>query len=319
MKLSIIVPCYNEEDNIKPLYNKVCEVLNNQVESFELIFVNDGSADRTQAVLEDLLHHADTPVKVITFSRNFGKESAIFAGLHEVNGQYICLMDGDLQQSPSLVLEMVRYLDAHDDCDCVTACQEERNENAIISFFKKSFYSIINKMSDTQFVNGASDFRTFRRNVADAVLNMSEYHRFSKGLFAWVGFNTHYIPYTADERLSGSSKWTVLKLFRYAFEGIMAFSTAPLRLPLFLGLGCITGSGLTALKGAAQGKSADPGQKRSSRLTGLILFMGGLQLTATGVLGEYLAKTYQEVKGRPVYIVRSVLSNEDDNNDGDNR
>lgn len=300
MKLSLIVPCYNEEGNILPLYNKVKETFSGKLSSYEFVFINDGSYDHTGAVLAGLVQKADTPVKVVNFSRNFGKESGIYAGLHYAGGEYICIMDGDLQQSPEFLLEMTDYLDRHPDCDCVAAYQENRNENPGLVFLKENFYKIINRISDTEFRSDASDFRTFRRNVAETILNMPEYHRFSKGIFSWVGFNTHYIPYQADERLTGTSKWSFLKLWKYAFEGIIAFSTKPLELPFWGGL-ALSGASLVPLAAA---------KKESSKTNALIALVGGLNMTAVGIGCIYLSKTYLQVKNRPVYIVKSVLTNE---------
>lgn len=300
MKLSLIVPCYNEEGNILPLYNKVKDTFSGKLPSYEFVFINDGSYDNTGSVLAKLVQKADTPVKVINFSRNFGKESGIYAGLHYADGEYICIMDGDLQQSPEFLLQMTGYLDTHPDCDCVAAYQENRNENPGLVFLKENFYKIINRISDTEFRSDASDFRTFRRNVAETILNMPEYHRFSKGIFSWVGFNTHYIPYQADERLTGTSKWSFLKLWKYAFEGIIAFSTKPLELPFWGGL-ALSGASLVSLVTS---------KKESSKTNALIALVGGLNMTAVGIGCIYLSKTYLQVKNRPVYIVKSVLTNE---------
>ncbi|MEE1353988.1 MAG: glycosyltransferase family 2 protein [Acutalibacteraceae bacterium] len=302
MKLTLIVPCYNEEGNILPLYNKVKETFEEKITDYEFVFINDGSTDRTGAILAALVKTADIPMKVVNFSRNFGKESGIYAGLHYADGEYICVMDGDLQQNPSFLLEMTGYLDDHPDCDCVAAYQENRSESPALIFFKDGFYKIINKISDTEFVMGASDFRTFRRNVAETILNMPEYHRFSKGIFSWVGFNTHYIPYQADDRLTGTTKWSFLKLWKYAFEGILAFSTKPLELPFWGGLG-LTGIGLLRTAVAAAKKDD------SGKTNGLIALIGGLNMAATGIAGIYLSKTYVQSKGRPVYIAKSVLTN----------
>lgn len=306
MKLSLIIPCYNEEGNVLPLYETVNQTFQDQIGSYEFVFVNDGSYDRTAEVLADLVKTADRPVKVVNFSRNFGKESAIYAGLQNASGEYTCLIDGDLQQNPSFLLEMVGYLDTHPECDVVAAVQENRSENPFVVFLKDNFYKVINRISDVDFVTGASDFRTFRAQVKEALLGMTEYHRFSKGLFSWVGFNTHYIPYTADERLSGTTKWSFFKLWKYAFEGILAFSTKPLELPLWIGTGISGISCLSLLRHS--GKRGDSGQKTRS----LIGLLGGLQLAAIGMVGIYLSKTYLQVKDRPVFITKSILTNQND-------
>ena len=289
-------------------FTKVNETFEGRLSDYEFVFVNDGSYDNTPAVLKELVNNADHPVTVVNFSRNFGKESAILAGLHQATGDYISLIDGDLQQNPSFVLDMVSHLEENEDCDCVCAYQENRKESPAMVFLKDGFYKIINRISETTFVSGASDFRTFRRNVAEAVMDLSEYRRFSKGLFSWVGFNTYYMPYTVEERLSGSSKWNVLKLFKYAFDGIIAFTTKPLKLATFAGLGTFTGAGVYALLKAVLKKGLEPYEK----LIAVILAVSGMQLTATGIASEYLARTYDQVKGRPVYIAKSVLTNKSD-------
>ncbi len=311
MKLSLLIPCYNEEGNILPLYNAVKDAFDDKIWDYELIYINDGSFDSTASVLKKLVKDADVPVKAINFSRNFGKESAIFAGLHEASGDYITIMDGDLQQRPEVVLEMVNILDENKEYDCVTAFQEERNESKALIFFKDKFYKIINYISDTNFVNGASDFRTFRKNMADALLEMTEYHRFSKGLFSWVGFNTCYIPYKAEARYTGSTKWSFLKLTKYAVEGILAFTTTPLRISSVIGL-VTTAAGLMyslclAVSGLLGRKS-----ENYQKLAALITVLSGMQLTSTGIAGEYIARTYTQVKNRPVYVIRDILTNQKD-------
>lgn len=299
MKVSLVIPCYNEEGNVLPLYDTVVRAFDGTVPDYEFVFVNDGSADRTPDVLNELVATAKKPVKAVHFSRNYGKESAILAGLTEADGDCFTIMDGDLQQSPTVVVDMVRYLEEHPDCDCVTAFQESRSESPVMIFFKDNFYKIINRVSDTTFVNGASDFRTFRRNVRDAVLDLPETSRFSKGIFSWVGFETHYIPYTADERLSGTSKWNFLKLWKYAISGIISFTTTPLRLPLVF-------SGVT---GAAALASAVFDKKKKDRALPAILGTGSVLLFAIGILGEYIARVFQEAKGRPRYIIKDILDN----------
>ncbi len=308
MKLSLIVPCFNEEGNIRPLYDAVTQAFDGRITDYEFVFINDGSRDNTAAVLKDLVTASDVPMKVINFSRNFGKESGIYAGLHYTDGDYITVMDGDLQQTPDVILDMVDYLDAHDECDCVAAFQEDRSEQKVLIFFKNAFYKIINSLSDTEFRMGASDFRTFRRSVGDAILSMPEYHRFSKGIFSWVGFHTHFIPYTAEDRHSGTTKWSFTKLWRYAWEGILAFSTKPLELPLWGGLG------LSALSLCSLGRASAKKQE-TKKTNWLIALFGSLNLTASGLLGLYLSKTYEESKDRPIYLVRDVLTNEPEHED----
>lgn len=299
MKVSLIIPCYNEEGNVRPLYDTVVRTFDGVVPDYEFVFIDDGSRDRTPEVLNELVATADKPVKAVHFSRNYGKESAILAGLNEASGDCFTIMDGDLQQGPDVVVEMVRYLEEHTDCDCVTAFQENRHESPVMVFFKNGFYGLINRISDVEFVNGASDFRTFRRNVRDAVLSLPETSRFSKGIFPWVGFETHYMPYTAADRLSGSSKWNFIKLWKYAISGIISFTTTPLRLPLVF-------SGIT---GAAAVGSAVFDKKRKDRALPAILGTGSVLLLAVGILGEYIAQVFVEMKHRPVYIIKKVLDN----------
>lgn len=312
MKLSLIIPCYNEEENVNPLFDAICGVLDGNIESYELIFINDGSTDKTMAKLKELSANTEIPIKIINFSRNFGKEAGIYAGLEEAEGDYICLIDADLQQNPKFVLKMVQTLDEHEEYDCVAAYQKERHESRRNIFFKNTFYKMMNKISDTDFVNGASDFRTFRRCVRDAILSMPEYHRFSKGIFTWVGFNTHYMPYDADARLNGTSKWSFWKLFKYAIEGIVAFTTVPLRMSSFVGLLSSAASIIYLIIVIIQKLAFGIAVPGYATIVVLILLIGGLQLAALGIIGEYLARTYVQTKQRPIYVAREVISNKED-------
>lgn len=228
MKLTLVVPCFNEEESVIEFYSEVTRVFKDKVEDYELVFVNDGSRDKTPQILRAIYEKADN-VKVVNFSRNFGKEAAIYAGLKQSSGDYTCVIDADLQQRPEVVLEMKQILDENADIDCVAAYQGERKESKLLIFFKDKFYEIINKLSDVELYPGASDFRLMRRQMLDSVLDMSEYSRFSKGIFSFVGYNTKYIPYEVQERAAGTSKWSFMKLFRYAIEGIVGYSTIPLK------------------------------------------------------------------------------------------
>ena len=241
MKLSLVVPCYNEAENVAPFQEAVIQAFQGCGYDFELVFINDGSRDATLHNLKKLYSAQKCPVKVVSFSRNFGKEAGIYAGLQYAEGSYIALIDADLQQRPEIVRDMVKILDEQPEYDVVAAYQDRRGEGKVLSFFKKSFYWMINKLSDVTLQPDASDFRTFRRSVRDSILELAEYHRFSKGIFAWVGYDTCFIPYTACERASGTSKWNFWKLTEYAIEGIIGFSTAPLRLATVLG--CVSGVG----------------------------------------------------------------------------
>lgn len=309
MKLSLVVPCFNEEESIENFYCEVSKVFSGKISDYEFVFVNDGSKDKTPAMLKNIYGQSNR-VKVISFSRNFGKEAAIYAGLNNASGDYTCVIDADLQQHPEVVLEMMGILDNDPSIDCVAAYQGERKESKPLIFFKDKFYKIINKISEVEFYPGASDFRLMRRPMLEAVLEMSEYHRFSKGLFSFVGFNTKYIPYEVQERAAGSSKWSFFKLLKYAIEGIVGYTTTPLRLATFAGIGCIIASILyliiALIVGACVGKIT-----AIIAIITLILLLGGMQFLFIGIVGEYLARTYMQVKGRPVYITKEVLSYED--------
>lgn len=312
--LSLVIPCYNEENNIQILFDEVNKVfLNNNINDYEFVFVNDGSTDKTYQNLKKVYNenHSQYNIKVLTFSRNFGKESAMYAGMSKASGDLVCIIDADLQQRPEVIVEMLKHLNEDEDLDCITAYQEERKESKVLSFFKSSFYKIINKISDVEFVNGASDFRLMRRNMVDAILDMTEYHRFSKGLFSYVGFNTKYIPYTVAERGNGESKWSFYKLFKYALEGIFAFSTLPLKIATYAGFFSSFCSLIYLVVVVLQKliKGIDvPGY---ATIVVLLLFIGGLQLFCLGILGEYISKMYVQVKDRPIYILKEYLHNDE--------
>lgn len=315
MKLSLVVPCFNEEGNVPLFYEAVKADFASVSFDYEIVFVNDGSADGTLAELKKLLGEA-IPVRIVSFSRNFGKEAAIFAGLKESTGDYVTVIDADLQQRPSIALEMVRMLDENPETDCIAAYQENRKESGLLVFFKKAFYGIINKFSDTEFVQGASDFRTFRRKMVDAVIETGEYFRFSKGLFSWVGFNTEYVPYVVEERATGSSKWSFRKLFRYAVDGIEAFSTVPLKLSLFAGFALLAASLIYVIVKIILRFSALVPWTEASWIIFLLLLIGGAVLVSAGIIGEYLAKVYVQTKGRPIYIAKEILTNKRSDSDG---
>ena len=309
MKLSLVVPCYNEEGNIALMYDAVKSDFKDADFSYEIVFVNDGSKDGTLKELKKLLD-GDIPVKIVNFSRNFGKESAMYAGLKESEGEYVTIIDADLQQRPSIALEMVRMLEDDPDTDCIACYQEDRNESKALVFFKNNFYKIINKFADTEFVKGASDFRTFRRPMVEAILEMDEYFRFSKGLFSWVGYNTKFVPYKAEERATGTSKWSFKKLFAYALEGIFAFTTAPLKIATGLGIISMISSFIYLIvKIILRFASHDPFTADGAIIV-LVTLIGGAILTCLGIIGEYLARVYVQTKGRPIYIAKNVLKND---------
>lgn len=308
MKLSLVIPCFNEEANIMPFYQASKEVFADC--EVEWVFVNDGSKDGTLSVLKEL-YAQERGIKIVNLSRNFGKEAAMYAGLKESAGEYVTIIDADLQQHPRYAREMMEFLDAHPEYDAVAAYQAERKEGRGMSFFKKLFYKLINRMCEIDFRSGASDFRTLRRSVVESVLSMQEYFRFSKGLFSWVGYETYYMPYTVAHRNAGKSTWSFKKLFRYAMEGIIAFSTAPLTLAVYLG-GIFSFLSLLYMVVVIIQKlffGIDvPGYPT---LIVLILLLGGIQMILLGIIGQYIAKIYIEGKKRPIYIAREVLSKDE--------
>ena len=307
MKLSLVVPCYNEAENVAAFQDAVIAAFDGCGYDYEIVFVNDGSRDATLHNLKKLHAQQKCPVQVISFSRNFGKESGLYAGLEHARGEYISLIDADLQQRPEIVRDMVKILDEQPEYDVVAAYQDRRGEGKVLSFFKKSFYALINKLSKVTLQPAASDFRTFRRSVRESLLDMPEYHRFSKGLFAWVGYNTCFIPYTACERASGTTKWSFWKLVEYAIEGIIGFSTAPLRLATVLGT--LTGIGAilyliwVIIEKLVWG-IAVPGY---ATIIVLILFFSCIQLFCIGIIGEYVGRIFEQGKDRPIYIAKEVL------------
>jgi len=307
MKLSLVVPCYNEEENVAAFQAAVLEAFHGCGFDYEIIFIDDGSRDATLHNLRKLHAAQKCPVKVISFSRNFGKEAGLYAGLQHASGEYISLIDADLQQRPEIVLDMLKILEEQPEVDMVAAYQDRRNEGKVLSFFKRSFYSIINKLSDVTLQPDASDFRTFRRSVRDSILSLTEYHRFSKGIFAWVGYNTRFIPYTACERAHGKTKWNFWKLLNYAIEGIIGFSTAPLRLATVLGgvsgIIAIVYLLMVIVEKLVWGIDV-PGYATAIVL---ILFFGATQLFCIGIIGEYVGRTFEQTKGRPVYIAKEIL------------
>lgn len=312
MKLSLVVPCYNEAESVALFQEAVIQAFAECDYDYEIVFVNDGSRDATLHNLRKLHSQQKCPVKVVSFSRNFGKEAALYAGIQHAKGEYISLIDADLQQRPEIVQDMVKILDENDQYDVVAAYQDRRGEGSILSFFKKGFYSLINKLSTVKLQPDASDFRTFRRNVAQSLLELKEYHRFSKGIFAWVGFETCFIPYTACERVAGSTKWSFRKLFNYALEGIVGFSTAPLRLSVYLGLftavAAIIYSIAVLLEKLIYGIPV-PGY---ATIIVLILLLGSMQLFCIGIIGEYVGKIFEQSKNRPIYLPKEYLTYEEE-------
>lgn len=312
MKLSLVVPCYNEAENVAAFQDAVITAFEGCGYDYEIVFIDDGSKDATLHNLKKLHAAQRCPVKVISFSRNFGKEAGLYAGLQHASGDYISLIDADLQQRPEIVRDMVRILDEEPQYDVVAAYQDRRGEGKVLSFFKRSFYSIINRLSKVTLQPDASDFRTFRRSVRDSLLELAEYHRFSKGLFAWVGYETKFIPYTACPRASGTTKWNFWKLVNYAVEGIIGFSTAPLRLATCLGgvtgIAAIIYLIVVVLQKLICGIDV-PGY---ATIIVLILLLGSVQLFCIGIIGEYVGRTFEQTKNRPVYLAKEILSYEEE-------
>ena len=308
MDLSLIVPCYNEENNIRKFYDVAEEAFAGSGVKLQYVFVNDGSSDNTSNVLKALFEEkTNSNITVVSFSRNFGKEAAIYAGLTKSCGEYSCIIDADLQQNPNTAREMLDIIRNNPELDCVCAFQGERSEGKLLTAMKSLFYKIMNKLVETEFKNGASDFRLFNSKVKEAVLSLGEYHRFSKGIFSWVGFNVHYMEYKADERNDGESKWSVGKLFKYALMGIVAFSTAPLQLATYIGSFATVFSVIYLIITLIRKFTSNINVDGFTQLVILITFFSGMLLFTVGIIGEYIAKIYQQVKNRPIYIAKDIL------------
>ncbi len=306
MKLSLVAPCYNEEGNVRLFCEEARRILDGY--DYEIVFINDGSKDGTLKELRKLYEEKKEQMTIINFSRNFGKEAGLYAGLQHAKGDYIVIIDTDLQQPIEVAKEMMDFLEEHPEYDEVAAYQEERKEGKIMTAFKSAFYSLINRLCDVELYKNASDFRCMRRSVVNAILDMTEYHRFSKGIFAWIGFETYYRPYEVRERNAGTTSWSFWKLVNYALEGVISFSTKPLKMATKLGIGtsllAIIYMIVVIIQKLAFGNDV-PGYPT---IIVLILLIGGIQLTVLGIIGEYLAKMHIEVKNRPIYIAKNVWS-----------
>lgn len=304
-KISIIVPCFNEEEVLEIFYNKITEVSETIDAEFEYIFVDDGSEDKTLQILKEYAKNDDR-VRFISFSRNFGKEAAMYAGLKESTGDYVAIMDADLQDPPELLNEMYSTL-LEKEFDCVATKRKTRKgENLIISFFSKLFYKIINKLTRTEIVNGARDYRLMTRQMVDSILKVTEYNRFSKGIFSWVGFKTKWIAYDNRERAAGKTKWSFGKLFIYALDGITAFSTTPLLISALAGMFfCVISFLMIIFIIIRTCIYGDPVAGWPSMIC-VILFVSGIQLFCLGIMGQYMSKEYMEIKNRPLYIVKET-------------
>ena len=311
MKLSLVVPCFNEAESVQFFQDAVIQAFDGCRYDYEIIFVDDGSKDKTLFQLKKIYTAQRCPVKVVSFSRNFGKESAIYAGMKQASGEYVSLIDADLQQRPEIVRDMVQMLDNQPEYDVVAAYQDRRGEGKVLSFFKKSFYQVINLLSPVKLHPDASDFRTFRRCVAEDLIRMAEYHRFSKGLFSWVGYETCYIPYTACERVAGTTKWSFRKLLNYAIDGIIGFSTAPLRMATYLGAVSAVTAVLYLIWVIVEKLVWGIDVPGYATIIVLILALGAMQLICIGIIGEYVGRTFEQSKNRPIYIAKEILNYEE--------
>lgn len=304
-KISLVVPCYNEEEVINLFYDEIQKIKNDFSKvSFEIIFVNDGSHDNTLNMMRKLSKNND--VRYISFSRNFGKEAAMYAGLEAATGDYVAIMDADLQDPPALLKEMYEILESGE-YDCVATRRVSRKGEPIIrSFFARLYYKIINKISKTEIVDGARDFRLMSRQMVNSILSLHEYNRFSKGIFSWVGYRTKWLEYENIERAAGTTKWSFWKLFLYSLESIVAFSTVPLSIASVMGiLFCFISFVIIILIIIRTLIFGDPTSGWPSMVC-IMFFIGGVQLLCTGIMGQYLSKTYLEVKNRPIYIVQET-------------
>ena len=304
--ISIVVPCHNEEEMV-PIFHKEITAVSEQLPDavFEMIFVNDGSKDATLAELKRVASLAER-VHYLSFSRNFGKEAAMVAGLRHATGNYVAVMDADLQDPPAMLVEMVALIRTGE-YDCIgTKRLDRKGEPPIRSFFARQFYHLINRISDTEIVDGARDFRLMTRQMVDAVLEMTEYNRFSKGIFSWVGFETKYLSYENQERVAGKTTWSFWSLFKYSLDGIVAFSEAPLAIAAFTGFLSFAVAILAALILTVRTLVFGNATSGWTSLIVIILGMGGLQLLCLGILGKYLGKTFMETKRRPLYILKET-------------
>lgn len=307
-KVSMIIPCYNEEGNVKLFYSEAVKAYKDQNYKLELVFIDDGSKDNTLKILKDLIKEQDCEIKVLSFSRNFGKEAAIYAGLNNVDGDYTVIIDADLQQPPELTIKMANILDENE-YDCVCYYQEERIENKLLSKIKNVFYKAMNNLSEVELKQGASDFRMFNQKVKNSLLEIKEYYRFSKGIFSWIGYNTQYLPYIPKQRNSGTTKWNFIKLLKYGISGIISFSTMPLKLATYSGLTLSLIAFIYLFVIIIQKLFFEISVPGYPTVISCILLIGGFQLFCIGIIGEYLGKTYIETKNRPIYIIKEEITN----------
>ena len=311
-KVSLIVPCYNEEEALPLFYDAVSNVMNSINYDYELLFIDDGSKDRTLSILKEL-SQKDSHVTYIGFSRNFGKESAMYAGFCNAHGDYVAVMDADMQDPPDLLPKMLDILENQDYDSVATRRVNRDGEPPIRSWFARRFYKIINKISDADIVDGARDFRLMKREMVAAIISMCEYNRFSKGIFGWIGFKTYWLPYENVNRIAGETKWNFWKLFKYAIDGVINFSQAPLSIASWFGIFMTIDSFIAVIFIIIRKTIfGDPVDGWASTVC-VITFIGGIQLFCMGIMGQYIAKMYMEVKKRPHYIVKDCNRSDVDN------
>ena len=302
MKVALIVPCYNEQEALPIFYEEVMKVVTTMNCQYELIFVNDGSKDNTLSILKNFAAK-DENVTYISFSRNFGKEAAMYAGFSNADADYVAVMDADMQDPPALLPQMVKILETEDYDSVATRRVSRDGEPPIRSWFARKFYQLINKISDADIVDGARDFRLMKREMVDAIVAMGEYNRFSRGIFGWIGFKTYWLPFKNVERVAGETKWNFWKLFKYAIDGIINFSEAPLSIASWAGIGMTFIAFIMMVIVIVRRLCfGDPVAGWASTMC-VIIFIGAIQLFSMGIMGQYIAKTYNEAKHRPHYIV----------------
>lgn len=300
--ISLIVPCYNEQDSLPIFYRELMKVVSNINQGYELILINDGSEDRTLEIMRELAYK-DPNVKYHSFSRNFGKEAAMYAGFCNAKGDYVAVMDADMQDPPSLLPKMLKIIESGEYDSVATRRVDRNGEPKIRSWFAKKFYKIINKISDADIVDGARDFRLMKREMVDAIVEMGEYNRFSKGIFGWIGFNTYWLPYQNIERVAGETSWNFWKLLKYAISGIINFSQVPLMISAWFGIIMTIVGFISLLFVAIRRMIFGDAVAGWASLVCVIIFIGGIQLFCIGIMASYISKMYLEVKKRPHYII----------------
>ena len=295
-KISFIIPCYNESDSVGLLYKEILKTFKKTKIDVELIFINDGSKDNTDYEIKKLLNKEN--VIYINFSRNFGKESAIYAGLENATGDYITIIDADLQQHPNVVKEMYQEIKKDNTLDCVATYQKKRKDGFIKKICSKSFYKVANKLVTIEMADNSSDFRLFKRNVLDAMLKFKEHKRFTKGIFSWIGFNVKYIEYEPLERQFGQSKWKISSLFKYAFDGILSYSEKILLIPMYLGIFNLIISVALFIISLIY---------KISLIYSLVIFLSSINFFLLGIIAIYISRIYIEVQNRPIYVAKEIL------------